>query len=71
MDEKQIPIDEWTPKLVLQAGALIKSAQEQTSLSLLELAVVFRIAAISCDECNAMYERAQMASKIRKWTPGK
>jgi len=64
-------LDARAVELAQQAAAVIKSAQEQTSLSLMELAVVFRIAATVCDESNSMYERAQMASKLRGWNPGK
>lgn len=64
------PQDARAVELAQQAAAVIKSAQEQTSLSLMELAVVFSIAAKVCDESNSMYERAQMASKLRGWNPG-
>ena len=70
MDEKKI-IDTTPMNLAQQAANILKLSQEATSLSLLELSVVFRIAAMTCDEANSMYERAQMANKIRGWSPGK
>jgi len=58
-------------ELASQASALVKHAQETTALSLSELAVVFKIASLTCDESNAMYEAAQMRQKFRQWKPGK
>ena len=53
------------------ATMAVKYVQENTELSLLQLAAVFRIAATACDEGHQIYERAQMSSKIRGWkSPG-
>lgn len=57
--------------LAIRAAGFVKQAQEQTDLSLMEIAAMFRIAAAVCDECNAVHERALLASKMRGWAPGK
>lgn len=67
-EEKKLP--NMAETAARRAAEFIQSALEQTDLSLMELAVVFRIAATTCDECHSMNERVHLASKLRGWRPG-
>lgn len=58
-------------QIAIKASEVIKWCQESMpQLSLLELESVFKVAATTCAESNSMYERAQMAAKLRGWRPG-
>lgn len=56
--------------MAIAAASMIKRAQEDTSMSLLELAAAFRVAAATCEQTNQMNENAVMQAKIRGWRPG-
>ncbi len=57
-------------ELGAHATEVVKNYQENSSLWLMELAAVFRIAAAICDEAHSTAERAKMASKFAGWRPG-
>lgn len=55
--------------LSAQAGVVIKHASEETGLSLIELAMVFRLAAETCDQYHYLNERVKMTEKLRGYRP--
>ena len=56
-------------QLASTASALVRHASENCTLSALQLASVFRIAAATCDELHQINERAEVAVRMRGMFP--